>query len=158
MASTSSAKGADIPALVVAALLLIAAALVAYDAKSQTIVSTYGVGPTAMPYVVSAVLGVLGLCHLVVAFRDGLPKPEPVDRTAVLWLTGGLIGLIACIGLGGGFIIATAIVFSATARSFGRQALAVDFGIGLVLGLAIFLMFSKLLQLTLPSGPLEKLF
>ena len=148
----------DRPALVVAALLLIAAALVFYDARSQTIVSTYGLGPTAMPYLVSAVLAILGLSHVVVAFREGLPKPEAVDRNAILWLTGGLIGLIACIGLGGGFIIATAIVFSCTARSFGRQALAIDFGIGAVLGLSIFLLFSKLLQLTLPSGPLENLF
>jgi putative tricarboxylic transport membrane protein len=148
----------DWPALVVAALLLIAAALVFYDARSQTIVSTYGLGPTAMPYLVSAVLAILGLSHVVVAFREGLPKPEAVDRNAILWLTGGLIGLIACIGLGGGFIIATAIVFSFTARSFGRQALAIDFGIGAVLGLSIFLLFSKLLQLTLPSGPLENLF
>jgi putative tricarboxylic transport membrane protein len=148
----------DWPALVVAALLLIAAALVFYDARSQTIVSTYGLGPTAMPYLVSAVLAILGLSHVVVAFREGLPKPEAVDRNAILWLTGGLIGLIACIGLGGGFVIATAIVFSFTARSFGRQALAIDFGIGAVLGLSIFLLFSKLLQLTLPSGPLENLF
>ena len=148
----------DRPALVVATLLLIAAGFVGYDARSQTIVSTYGIGPTAMPYVVSIVLAVLGLCHIFVAFREGLPKPEAVDRNAILWLAGGLIGLIACIGLGGGFIIATAIVFSCTARSFGREALAIDFGIGAVLGLAIFLMFSKLLQLTLPSGPLENLF
>ncbi len=148
----------DWPALVVAALLLVAAAIVFYDARSQTIVSTYGLGPTAMPYLVSAVLAILGLSHVVVAFREGLPKPEAVDRNAILWLTGGLIGLIACIGLGGGFIIATALVFSCTARSFGRQALAIDFGIGIVLGLSIFLLFSKLLQLTLPSGPLENLF
>jgi putative tricarboxylic transport membrane protein len=147
----------DRPALVVALLLLVAAAVVARDAYSQTITSNYGIGPNAMPYVVSVVLGVLGLAHFFVAFRGGLPKPEAVDRNAILWLTGGLIGLIACIGLGGGFIIATAIVFSFTARSFGRQALAIDFGIGIVLGLAIFLMFSKLLQLTLPSGPLEHL-
>lgn len=158
MASTTSAKSVDRPALVVALLLLIAAGLVAYDANSQTITSTYGVGPTAMPFMVSTILAVLGLCHIVVAFREGLPKPEDVDTGAVLWLVGGLVGLIACIGLGGGFILATAIVFSATARAFGRRALAVDFGIGLVLGLAIFLLFSKLLQLTLPSGPLERLF
>ena len=158
MPQTTVARGIDRPALIVAALLLTTAALVFFDARSQTIVSNYGLGPTAMPYLVASVLAVLGLSHLVVAFRDGLPKPEAVDRNSILWLGGGLVGLIACIGLGGGFIIATAIVFSFTARSFGRAALAVDFGIGLVLGLAIFLMFSKLLQLTLPSGPLENLF
>lgn len=158
MSQNALAGRIDRPALVVAALLLIAAALVFFDARAQTIVSTYGLGPTAMPYLVCIVLALLGLAHLVVAFKDGLPKPEAVDRNSILWLGGGLIGLIACIGLGGGFILATAIVFSCTARSFGRQAFAIDFGIGAVLGLAIFLMFSKLLQLTLPSGPLENLF
>jgi putative tricarboxylic transport membrane protein len=157
MANPISAGRIDRPALVVAALLLGCAALVAYDASQQTIVSTYGVGPTAMPYVVSAGLVVLGLAHLVVAFKDGIPKPESADSGAIFWITAGLVGLVGCIAFGGGFIIATAIVFACTARGFGRRAFAIDFAIGLVLGLAIFLMFSKLLTLVLPSGPLEHL-
>jgi putative tricarboxylic transport membrane protein len=36
--------------------------------------------------------------------------------------------------------------------------LAVDAAIGFVLGLAIFLVFAKLLTLLLPAGPLERLF
>ena len=69
-----------------------------------------------------------------------------------------LVFLIACIGLGGGFSIAIAVVFACTSRGMGRQALLVDAAIGLVLGLAIFLVFAKLLTLILPSGPLERLF
>jgi putative tricarboxylic transport membrane protein len=158
MANDSLARTIDRPALVVAALLLATAAIVAYDASTQTITSNYGVGPTAMPYVACFGLTVLGLAHLVVAFKDGIPKPEAADTGAILWIIGGLIGLVACITLGGGFVIAAAIVFACTARGFGRRALLVDGAIGLALGLAIFLMFSKLLTLTLPSGPLERLF
>lgn len=157
MTPASSTRGVDRPALVVAALLLGTAAIVAYDASTQTITSNYGVGPTAMPYVVCFGLLGLGLAHLVVAFKGGIPKPDAADTGAILWIIGGLAGLVACVALGGGFIAATALVFACTARGFGRRALLVDAVIGLVLGLVIFLMFSKLLTLTLPSGPLERL-
>jgi putative tricarboxylic transport membrane protein len=147
----------DRPALVVGLLLLGSAALVAFDASRQTIVSTYGVGPTAMPYVVGTGLAVLGLAHLVVAFKEGLPKPEAADGRALLWIGGGLVGLIACIALGGGFIVATTILFACTARGFGRDALIVDIVIGAVLATVIYLLFLQLLTLALPAGPLERL-
>jgi putative tricarboxylic transport membrane protein len=150
-------RSIDRPALVVGLLLLAAAAIVAFDASRQTITSNYGVGPTAMPYVVCTGLVVLGLAHLVVAVREGLPKPEAADVRALLWIGGGLVGLIACIALGGGFIIATAILFACTARGFGRDALPADIAIGFVMGAAIYLLFLKLLTLALPAGPLERL-
>lgn len=150
-------RSIDRPALVVGLLLLASAALVAFDASRQTIVSTYGVGPTAMPYVVCAGLAVLGLAHFVVAFKEGLPKPEAADGRALLWIGGGLVGLIACIALGGGFIVATTLLFACTARGFGRDALLADIAIGVVLATAIYLLFLKLLTLALPAGPLERL-
>ncbi|WP_186418857.1 tripartite tricarboxylate transporter TctB family protein [Bosea sp. CS1GBMeth4] len=148
----------DKPALLVGLLLLAVAAIVGYDASTQTITSNYGLGPTAMPYVVCAGLVVLGLAHLVVAFREGLPRPEEADRSALLWIAAGLAGLIASIALGGGFVLATTLVFACTARGFGRRAFLVDAIIGFVLGLVIFLVFAKLLTLILPSGPFEQLF
>lgn len=148
----------DKPALLVGVLLLAVAAIVGHDASNQTITSNYGLGPTAMPYVVCAGLVMLGLAHLVVAFREGLPRPEEADRGALLWIAAGLAGLIASIALGGGFVLATTLVFACTARGFGRRAFLVDAIIGFVLGLAIFLIFAKLLTLLLPSGPFEQLF
>lgn len=158
MTNETRTQGVNRPALIVGVLLLIVAALVGHDASTQTITSTYGIGPTAMPYVVAVGLVILGLAHFVVAFREGLPQPEEADNKALLWIAGGLIFLIACIGLGGGFIIAISAVFACTARGMGRQALLVDAAIGFVLGLIIFLVFAKLLTLILPSGPLEQLF
>jgi len=157
MTNEKLTQGADRPALVVGVLLLIVAALIGYDASQQTITSNYGVGPTAMPYVVCTGLVALGLAHFFVAFREGLPKPEAADSGALFWIAGGLAALIACIAVGGGFVIAITIVFACTARGFGRRALLVDAGIGFVLGLVIFLVFAKLLTLLLPMGPLERL-
>ncbi|RDJ22874.1 tripartite tricarboxylate transporter TctB family protein [Bosea caraganae] len=158
MANETITRRIDRPALVVAALLLASAGLVANDASQQTIVSTYGLGPTAVPYVVSICLAILGLTHVVVAFKDGIPTPDKADTGAILSIVAGLVGLVACIALGGGFILATALIFACTARGMGRRAFAVDFAIGLVLGLGIFLVFQKLLTLSLPAGPLEHLF
>jgi putative tricarboxylic transport membrane protein len=158
MTNEKLARGADRPALIVGLLLLALAGIVYYDASQQTITSNYGVGPTAMPYVACAGLVLLGLAHLFVAFRDGLPRPEEADRGALLWIIGGLVGLIACIALGGGFTIAVTILFACTARGFGRRALPADIAIGFGLGLVIFLVFAKLLTLLLPAGPLERLF
>ncbi|WP_293808193.1 tripartite tricarboxylate transporter TctB family protein [uncultured Bosea sp.] len=158
MTNDTRTQGANKPALLVGVLLLIVAALVGYDASQQTITSTYGVGPTAMPYVVATGLVILGLAHFVVAFREGLPQPEHADNKALLWIVGGQIFLIACIALGGGFILAITVVFACTARGMGRQGLAIDAAIGFVLGLVIFLVFAKVLTLILPSGPLERLF
>lgn len=158
MTNDTPSRGADRPALIVGLLLLALAGVVYYDASQQTITSNYGLGPTAMPLVACCGLVILGLAHLVVAFKGGLPKPEAADVGALLWIIGGLIGLIACIAVGGGFTIAITILFACTARGFGRRALAVDAAIGFGLGLAIFLVFAKLLTLLLPAGPLERLF
>lgn len=158
MTTERTARGADKPALLVGVLLLVAAAVVFYDASQQTITSNYGLGPTAMPYVVCGGLTILALGHFIAAFREGLPKPEAADRSALLWIAAGLAGLIASIALNGGFVLATTLVFACTARGFGRRAFLTDAIIGFVLGLAIFLIFAKLLTLILPAGPFEQLF
>ena len=65
--------------------------------------------------------------------------------------------LYALIGVGGGFILSMTILFAATATAFGRRAIPVDLAIGFALGLGVYLMFSRLLSLSLPTGPLERL-
>ena len=86
-----------------------------------------------------------------------MPEPEPAEPWPILLILGGLAALIALIGLGGGFIPATAILFAATAAAFGRRAFLTDLIIGAVLGTAAYLLFDKLLTLSLPAGPLERL-
>jgi putative tricarboxylic transport membrane protein len=91
------------------------------------------------------------------AWRDVWPVPEPDDLPPIVIILGGFAALIALIGFGGGFIPATAILFAATATAFGRRAILTDLAIGLVLAIVVFLIFDKLLTLSLPYGPLERL-
>ena len=158
MISLLAERRADKRALAVGLALFVFAALVWRDGAAQTLSATYGIGPAAMPYVVAMALAALGLGHIVVAFRDGLPVPEHADGIAIGWIAFGLVALLLCIAFGAGFILATTILFAATARAFGRRALLVDATIGVGLGVAIHLLFSKLLTLSLPAGPLEHLF
>jgi putative tricarboxylic transport membrane protein len=80
-----------------------------------------------------------------------------VDYKAVGWIGLALASLVAAIGLGGGFILGTTLLFAFTARAFGRRAFLADVIIGAVLGLIVYLLFHGLLTLALPEGPLERL-
>jgi putative tricarboxylic transport membrane protein len=147
----------DRAAIVVAILLLALAGVIFWDMSRLEISSTYGLGPKAMPIVVAVGLSMLAVGHLVVAWTTSLPQRESPDPKPILLILGGLAALIALIGLGGGFIPATAILFATTAAAFGRRAFHIDLAIGLVLGTVAYLLFDKLLTLTLPAGPLERL-
>lgn len=157
MSSTRTPSRVDRRALGVGVALLALAALILKDAFGQTIAATYGVGPAAMPIVISIMLGGLALGHFFVAFRGGLPEAPEGDPVAIGWIALGLAILLACMAFGGGFILAATLLFATTARAFGRRAFLVDLGIGFVIGFVIFLTFNKLLTLSLPVGPLERL-
>ena len=137
--------------------LIALAALTWFDARSMTIATQYGVGADAASYFVAAALGVLGLAHLGSAMKPGLVADE-ADSGAVAWIMLGLGGLIGSISLGGGFILGSTLLFAFTARAFGRRALVADVIIGAVIATLVFVLFNKLLQLSLPQGPLERLF
>ena len=86
-----------------------------------------------------------------------LPERESADPKAVLLILGGLALLIAIIGLGGGFILATSALFVTTSAAFGRRAILADSAIAIVMTTLIYLAFDRLLTLSLPTGPLERL-
>ena len=151
------ARKPDTAGMVIAAVLALIAAVIYWDTSSLQLAPTYGVGPKAMPYVVAGGLALLAAGNFWLAWRGDFPERESFDPKAIALILGGLASLIAIIGLGGGFIPATAILFAATATAFGRRAIHIDLGIGLVLALLVFLMFDKLLTLSLPAGPIERL-
>lgn len=142
---------------IVALALALMAGVILWDMSQLQITSAYGVGPKMMPIVVACGLLVLAVANLVMALRGDMPPRESADPKAILLILGGLAALIAIIGLGGGFIPATAILFAATSAAFGRKAFIADLVIGFGLALLIFLIFDKLLTLSLPFGPLERL-
>jgi putative tricarboxylic transport membrane protein len=147
----------DPAGLVISGALLLLAVVIFWDTANLQLAPTYGVGPKAMPYVVACGLALLAIGNAVLAWRGDFPARDDFDARAIVLILGGLAALIAIIGLGGGFIVATAILFAATAAAFGRRAMHVDLAIGLILGGGVYLLFDKLLALSLPAGPIERL-
>ena len=155
----NGSRGApDASGIAIALGLIVIAGAIAWDASQLRSPSPYGLGPDAMPYVVAAGLGLLGLANLVIAGRGALPHRERGDLLPIFLILGGLVALMAIIGLGGGFIAGTAVLFAATATAFGRRAILTDLAIGAVVALVAYLLFAKLLSLSLPMGPIERLF
>ena len=113
--------------------------------------------PNWHPLLIHAPLGLLAIGNLIDALRGNLPPRESADPKAVLLILGGLALLIAIIGFGGGFILATSALFVTTSAAFGRRAIVADCAIALVMSTLIYLAFDRLLTLSLPSGPLERL-
>jgi putative tricarboxylic transport membrane protein len=156
---TSGSSRADVAGFVFAAALLALAAVVGWDAASLGNASSYSqVGPAAAAYAVAAGLVLLGIATGVTAWRGNIPDREQYDLAAVLLILAGLAGLTAVIAFGGGFILGTTILFVATSRALGHERIFLDVAIGLSLSLMVYLVFTKLLSLSLPQGPFERLF
>src|SRR4051794_7324023 len=154
---TTQSRRPDTAGMVIAAVLLLIALGIVWDTSAMQGSTTYGMGPQAMPYVIAAGMALLAVGNFWLAWRGDFPERESLDPKAIVLILGGLAALIAIIGLGGGFIPATAILFAATATAFGRRAIHIDLAIGLVLAVVVFLLFDKLLTLSLPAGPIERL-
>jgi putative tricarboxylic transport membrane protein len=155
--TTPNPRRVDKAGLLIALALLVLAGLIWQDMSSLQLSSVYGLGPKAMPMVVSIGLAILGVGNAVSAFRGELPERESLRWTPILLIIGGLALLIAFVEFNVGFIPATAVLFACTSAAFGRRAFITDLVIGLVAGLVIYLLFAKLLTLSLPMGPLERL-
>jgi putative tricarboxylic transport membrane protein len=150
--------GPDRPVLLIAAGLLIIAGVVAWDAAHLRAVGGYaGIGPAAFPAVVAAGLAVLAVATAIAGWRGRFPAREHDELPPVLWIVGGLAVQMLLLKTAG-FSVATAFLFAATARGFGRGPLWLTFIIGLALSLFAWLVFALGLKLTLPAGPLEHLF
>lgn len=153
----SQGRRFDPVGVVVALLLTALAGVVVWDMSTLQISQTYGIGPKAMPIVVATGLVLLAIGNLVLAWRGDFPAVEPAAHLPIVFILGGLLAVIILIAIGGGFVPAVTILFAATAAAFGRRAVLTDLAIGFALGLGAYLMFAKLLSLSLPQGPLERL-
>jgi putative tricarboxylic transport membrane protein len=147
----------DTAGVVIALALAALAAVLVWDSRQLQTTTMYGMGPEVMPVVIAVGLGILAIGNLFDALRGNLPARESADPKAVLLILGGLALLIGIIGFGGGFILATSALFVTTSTAFGRRAILVDSAIALVMTTLIYLAFDRLLTLSLPAGPLERL-
>ncbi len=123
-----------------------------------------GIGPNFIPAVVAAGLLVVGAWLLWEALAGGWRNrgapdegaEHPFDAQAFWWITAGLFAHMALIGWAG-FVIAGVVLFACVARGFGSARVLRDAAIGLVLSLAVFVFFVKLLNVNLPAGWLQPL-
>ena len=150
--------GPDIAGLCISAALLGLAALCLWDAWELGSGPSYSrVGPAVAAEIVAFGLGVLAIFNAVSSWRGGYIEAEPYDIAPVAIIVAGFAVLIAIIWLDGGFIPGMMVIFAATCFAFGRRAPITDLIVGFVLALLVYLIFTKLLTLSLPAGPFETL-
>ena len=134
-----------------------------YGALSLPQAATYAVvGPGLIPAVVGAGLVVLGALLLVAVARGERFEPQETEGADVMrlpsraafWTTlaAGLVPVLLIRPLG--FPVAATVTFTLTARAFGSRRLLLDLGVGFLLGVGCWLLFSRLLGLALPGFPL----
>lgn len=138
------------------ALLLLAAVLVIVDAARLPETSAV-VGPAAVPLPVGVLLGVLG-AGLVVDSRRRLPRAvagPPLQSRAglrVLGLVAALVGFALLLPLLGYVVTATALFVAAALLLDAPRDWRV-LAWGWALAAVVFLVFDRLIGLTLPAGP-----
>ena len=156
-AHTTGQHRPDWAVLVIAAGLLLLGGVVAWDASRLGAGGAYAkVGPQTIPYVIALCLAGLAVWTGFAAFRRQFPEREQQDLAPVLWIVGGLVAQRVLVKFTG-FSLATAVLFAMAARGMGRVNLPVAFAAGCVISIAVWFVFSRLLSLTLPTGPIEQL-
>jgi len=145
----------DRAALVIAAVLIVLGAVVAFDASRIGGGGAYArIGPQTIPYVIAVCLAGLGIWTILEALRGDFPEREHQDAMPVLWIVAGLLIQLLTIKLVG-FSIATGILFALVARGFGERRFWISIPFGIVLSLIVWVIFARGLSLTLPHGPVE---
>src|SRR5690606_3966291 len=107
-------------------------------------------------YVVASGLLLLAGGTIISALRNGFPARSKDDYRPIFWVVGGLVGQILLLSTAG-FSIATGVLFAFTAKAFGRGPLWKTIPIGVVFAFIVWFIFAKGLQLSLPTGVLERL-
>lgn len=132
-----------------------------YGAGQIRLLPSYArIGPRFFPYLTGAASLVCGALLLVAALRGqrGVPDvSEDVDlarrdnlRPVIVIAAALIVGTLAMERAG--FVAASTIIFLGVALAFGSRRLLRDAAAGLLLSLAAYLAFTRLLDLTLPAG------
>jgi putative tricarboxylic transport membrane protein len=108
------------------------------------------------PALISAGLIAAGLLLLKETLAGGfreLPgeQREPLNVRGFLWVSAGVVAHMALIA-GIGFVLASALLYAAAARGFGSARPLRDAAVGVVLGAAVYTVFTYGLTLSLPWG------
>lgn len=156
--SSATKRRPDWAALVIAVFLIAVAVVVFWDASHLKTIAQYDrIGPSTVPKVVALGLFCLGIWTVIEAWRGDFPEREHQEVAPVIWIVAGLAGQMLLLRIAG-FSIATGVLFALTARGFGKRQIWFSLPIGIIMSFIVWTIFSQLLQLTLPAGPLEHLF
>jgi putative tricarboxylic transport membrane protein len=156
--SSATKRRPDWAALVIAVFLIGVAVVVFWDASHLKTIAQYDrIGPSTVPKVVALGLFCLGIWTAIEAWRGDFPEREHQEVAPVIWIVAGLAGQMLLLRIAG-FSIATGVLFALTARGFGKRQIWFSLPIGIIMSFIVWAIFSQLLQLTLPAGPLEHLF
>jgi putative tricarboxylic transport membrane protein len=150
--------GVDWSRRIVAIGFLVAAVIVLVSAWTIPQGGGYqAVGPRAFPLLVGALLGVVAVIGVVQAFIPDSVAPEfesddePIRWRPVLILIAALAGYAALL-VPVGYWQTTAVFFVVCARVLGSRRLLRDAVIAVVLALATYFLFDRVLGITLPPG------
>jgi len=147
----------DWASLLIALFLVILGGIVLWDAFRLGNVAGYArIGPGTFPKLIGAGLVILAVWTAAAAWRGDFPEREPQQIPPMLWVVGGLAAQMLLLNTVG-FSIATGFLFGATAKAFGKGPLWLTVPLGIVVSFVIWVIFARVLQLSLPAGPLERL-
>ncbi|MES5098988.1 tripartite tricarboxylate transporter TctB family protein [Agrobacterium sp. BA1120] len=148
----------DWAAFGIAVFLVIIAAVIFWDSARLASVTGYSpVGPATVPYAIAFCLIGLAIWTGFEAWRNEFPVRDKQEIGPVVWVVAGLAAQMLLLNVAG-FSIATGLLFAFTARAFGKRKLWYSIPIGIVFSFVIWVIFAQFLQLSLPAGPLERLF
>lgn len=117
------------------------------------------VGPTVVPWLVTAMLALLGVALIFEAPSGrGLAK-EPrgeLDGRALIWVIAGLVINVTTIAYLG-FIAASTALFVCAARGFGSRSPLRDAAVGLAIAVVVYVGFDRGLGYEIGDGLIENL-
>jgi putative tricarboxylic transport membrane protein len=147
----------DLAGLGIAAGLFVLAYVIYNDASGYPVRRSYAqFGPEIFPYIVALGIVVMAGITAVIAWRGGFEARVPLNYAGLFWIVSAILVQIVLLYAGGGFIIASTVLFAFSARAFGQTTHILNLSIGAAMATLLFLLFRYGLGLALPNGPLER--
>ncbi|QYO78050.1 tripartite tricarboxylate transporter TctB family protein [Devosia salina] len=154
---TNLQRRPDGAALVIAVILLAISLVIFWQTSTMRLPPLQArVGPQVFPYGIAAGLFLLSIGTAISAWRGNFPARTRDNYGPVLWVIAGLLGQITLVSWAG-FSIGTGVLVACTTKAFGRGPLWFTFLCGTAFAFVIWFIFARGLQLSLPTGPLERL-
>jgi putative tricarboxylic transport membrane protein len=160
--ATKPSKIAEFAELIVAAVVVILGIVILIETQDIRVPRAYTkVGPRVIPEIIGWALIIVGAWYVIDILRTGGAAPsaesEDVDVTLPTdWWTVGILALALIIFVllieRAGFVVASAVMFEVAAYAMGSRRYLRDIPIAIVLSLAVYLVFTRGLEVRLPAG------